>query len=557
MSLRAELRSCDLFGELDDDALQALESEVHLVEIEGQKTLFEQGDKADGLYHVLQGRLRVSRGGEVIGEVGRGGYVGELALLMDAPRSATVRAVRDGVLLHLSDAGFRQLVNQHPSAAMELARTLARRTYLTHKSSSREGIRTVAVVPMNPRILPDIFIEAFGRLGRVAAVRREDAPASEYLSQLEQSRDIVVYLGQADDPEWTRRCLRQADAILLLASADEPAHAPPAEIGQLDIPTDLVLLRTGDGLPSGTAKWLDLGSYRNHHHVRRNSPADAARVARLLCGRATGIALSGGASRTTAYIGVFKALRECGIEIDLIAGTSGGAMLGAMQALGCGPDDMLDKIRAMGRAPFYRDLGPPLVSMLGGGVINRLLQSYYGDTDVEDTPIALLPVCASLPHSKMVVASRGPLWRAVRASMAVPGIFPPMPWNGDLLVDGGIVNNLPTDLLFSTCVQGKMIAADVGASPQFAPTPDELEGAGGWSMLWRRWTGRPRLPSLLDILMQSACLASNARLQQSLQNVHLHIQPLAQGPAALKDPLAAMVEAGYRETMAALAATTT
>jgi predicted acylesterase/phospholipase RssA len=132
-----------------------------------------------------------------------------------------------------------------------------------------------------------------------------------------------------------------------------------------------------------------------------------------------------------------------------------------------------------------------------------------------------------------------------------------MPWNGDLLVDGGVVNSLPIDLLLPHCAGGRVIAADVSAAPRFGPLPDELRMDGGWRTLWRRWSGKPHLPSLSDIVMQSACMASNARLQQSLAQVHLHVQPLAGGLPVAKDSLAAMAEAGYRETMALLAATAT
>jgi NTE family protein len=532
--------------------------------VEGQRTLFAQGDKADGMYIVLQGRLRAVRtdtdGREhVLGEVGRGGYVGELALLLGATRSATVRAVRDGTLLHLSDAGFRELVNRHPSAAMDVARTLARRADAAHRQVAMDAFRTIAVLPISAGAragaVTDELIAALSAEGTTAVVRMPASGAevpAEQLTRMEQDHDQVVYVGEWSEPRWAQRCLRQADMVLLVACGDEPPCPPPEWLHGFSIPTHLALLHSSPDLPRGTAAWLAMGTYRAHHHVRRGENADVQRMARVLCGRAVGLALSGGGSRTTAYIGVFKALQAHGVKPDIVAGTSGGAMLGAMYALRMDPQTMLENIRGLGKAPFYLDLGPPMVSMLGGRVLNRMLRSFYGDYGIEDTPLTMMPVCASLGKSGPFVPSTGPLWRAVQASSAVPGVFPPVAWDGDLLVDGGIVDNLPVDVLLAGCSRGRILAADVSAAPRFPPSSDDLHSTGGWTALWRRWTGAARAPALLDILQTSACIASNALLTRTLQHVHLHIQPLPNGVPASGDPLDAMVESGYRETMAAL-----
>ena len=569
MSLRAQLRSCDLFSGLDDAAIGALEAEVRVVDVEGQSTLFAQGDRADGMYIVLHGRLRVVRRNtddseSVLGEVGRGGYIGETALLLGATRSASVRAVRDGTLLHLSDAGFRALVNRHPTAAMDVARTLAQRADTAQRQAPMDAFRTIAIVSASDGVhadaMTDAFIATLRMFGSTAVVRKPNLGAAlpaEYLTRIEQENERVVYVAPREahghhESSWTRQCLRQADLVLLVASADESPCAPPEWLRGFPVPTHLALLHSDAGQPSGTAAWLAKGAYRGHHHVRRGEVADIERMARILCCRATGLALSGGGSRTTAYIGVFKALREHGVRIDTVAGTSGGAMLGAMYALQMDTQTMLENIRRLSRAPFYLDLGPPLVSMLGGRVMNRMLRSFYGDYGVEDTPVPLMPVCASLRKSESFVPTQGALWRAVQASGAVPGVLPPVAWDGDLLVDGGIVDNLPVGMLMHACARGQIIAADVSAAPQFPPSPEDLHATGGWTALWRRWSGAPRPPGLMDILQTSACISSNALVARTLQHVDLHILPVVGGAPTAGDPLDAMVEAGYRATVAAL-----
>lgn len=574
MDLLRALQSHALFSDLDEAALRSLEADVRLVELEGQQLLFEQGDAADGLYCVLQGRLRGFRDGVATDEIGPGGCVGERALLADAPHGATVRSARDCTLLHLSPAGFQRLLHQ-PSIGMKLARDLARGTA---SPPVPPYPRTVAVMPVGLAAACDGFVddlvEGFARHGSAVALRAAASPADDlagYFAKVEQEHDVVVYVCAPDEPDWTRCCLRHADVALVVAPTNETPRAAPESF---DVPVDLVLLRDGDGPPQGTASWLALGRYRQHHHAVKGRKGDAVRIARLLAGRATGLALSGGSSRATAYAGVFKALDASGIPIDVLAGASGGAMLGAMYAQGWDADTMLDRISLLDRAPFYRDLGPPLVSLLGGRTFNRVLQGYFGSTRLEDLPIRLMPVCTSLLHGRLVVPAEGPLWQVVRASCAAPGLFSPVPWQGDLLVDGGLLDNLPADLLVSSCARGRLLAADVHLPTRFGQPPEDLHEVGGWRLLWRRWTTASKAPSLLDILQQSAGLASSAHREQALRHVHLHIQPLAGDAAAARDQtlqhmqlhmqplardvagakqgLAAMVEAGYRETMIAL-----
>lgn len=568
MDLALALRSHDLFAGLDDATLQALEADVRIVEVAGNQLVYQQGAAACGLYCVLQGRLRSFGEGLAIAEIGVGGYSGERALLTGTPHLTSLRAARDSTLLHVSAAGFQRL-SHHAAVGMRLARGLARGADRPAGPLCPPDLRTIAVLALGAGAGLDRFIDdlvaAFAQVGSATACRAASLPASlmtgagardsdlaGYLAQVEQAHDLVVYVCAPDRSSWTQCALRQADVILVVAASDEAPQALDASLLPAGIPLDLVLLRAAEGLPQGTAAWRERGAYRQHHHALSGRKGDAARIARLLGGWATGLALSGGSRRATAYIGVFKALAACDIPLDVVAGTSGGAMLGAMYAQGWRTETMLEQLGVLDRAPFYRGLGPPVISLLGGKAINQVLRGCFGTSRLEDTPIRLMPVCTSLMHSRIVVPAEGALWRAVQASCAVPGIFPPVPWDGDLLVDGGIINNLPADLLVPSCAKGRLLAADVELPTPFAQAPADLHEANGWRDLWRHWTATARAPSLFEILQHAGSLASNARRQQTLQLVHLHLQPLASDQAATKSGLAALVEAGYRETMIAL-----
>ena len=157
---------------------------------------------------------------------------------------------------------------------------------------------------------------------------------------------------------------------------------------------ELVLLHDGELMRGVAARWLDKQPAMAHHHVARAS--DIARVARLLTGRGVGIVLSGGGARGFAHIGIVKALREAGIRIDLVGGTSMGAILGAGVAQRWSIEELTERFRrAFVEAKPLRDYTLPLVSLVSGRRVTRMLRHAFGDLTIEDLPLDFF--CVSSP----------------------------------------------------------------------------------------------------------------------------------------------------------------
>ena len=162
----------------------------------------------------------------------------------------------------------------------------------------------------------------------------------------------------------------------------------------------------------------------------------------------TGLALGGGAARGWAHIGVIRALREKNIRITHIAGTSIGAFVGAFVAT-----DRLDDLeREILDFDWKQGLGyfasvPSRTGMLNGRRITEFLGAHLGPANIEDTGIPLRTVATDLCNGDEVVLARGGLVEAVRASIAVPGIFTPVVHDGRLLVDGGLINPVPVNVV--------------------------------------------------------------------------------------------------------------
>ena len=162
----------------------------------------------------------------------------------------------------------------------------------------------------------------------------------------------------------------------------------------------------------------------------------------------TGLALGGGAARGWAHIGVIRALQEKNIRITHIAGTSIGAFVGAFAATGR-LDDLEREILAF---DWKQGLGyfasvPSRTGMLNGRRITDFLGEHLGLVNLDGTQIPLRTVATDLRNGDEVVLARGDLVRAVRASIAVPGIFTPVEHAGRLLVDGGLINPVPVNVV--------------------------------------------------------------------------------------------------------------
>ncbi|MDX1644831.1 MAG: cyclic nucleotide-binding domain-containing protein, partial [Thermoanaerobaculia bacterium] len=478
-----------LLGELPDEVFEDVASRLDWVELPGRSYLFRQGDEGDSMFVLVSGRLRAVLEGDdgderVLGEIGRGETVGEIALVTGDPRTASIRAVRDSVLCGIRRQAFLDIVDRHPRLAINLAHMVIDR--LRERTSDHRseplGAFNLAVVPVGERVDAEAFCAGFvaelGRAGsslwlsstrldelapslrsrgRSSSDGEENANARllAWLDERETEHRWMLYQADRELTPWSSRALRQADVVLLVAHADDaPAlgrlegrifekESPVAEIDR-----HLVLLHErSTEEPSGTARWLEERPVRNVFHLKRGSGQDLARLARTLTGRGLGLVLGGGAARGFAHVGVFRALEELGIAVDTVGGSSIGASVAAVIARGWDSD----RLYAEGRRAFleenpFSDYTLPMISVLKGRKLEELMR-YYHPGDIEDLWLPFFCVSSNMSNAGLVIYERGPASKAVRASVALPGVFPPAVDGNHLLIDGGVLNNLPVDIM--------------------------------------------------------------------------------------------------------------
>jgi len=524
-----------LLAGADAEALEALAADAYPRRVLAGEWLIREGDDAEDLYVVLRGRLRAVAGadGRTLRVLGPGAAIGELALLTGSARSASVQAVRDSTLLQLGRGRFVELMERDSGFAAAVARELA---------AQLQASGGLAAPPTRPALLTLRRVDAGVPLAAVASslahalstygpveILGADAAGTSAVEQAEQENAHVLLVDETGAGVWSDLCARQADRTLLVATADSPLPAEPSP------DADLVVLGPSSGAALRTL--LDAVQPRAHHRLATTEPSDpgAGRLARRLVGRALGVVLSGGGARGFAHIGALAELEADGIEIDRYGGCSMGSFIAAMAAAGWSPGDIRDRCdeELVRRSPF-NDYTLPRVALIRSRKAARMFDRLFGEMTIEELAKPLFTVSADLLSSRLVIHRRGSVTEAVGASMSIPGLVPPLSRSGRLLVDGGVLNNLPIDAMADSG-EGPIVAVDVVRRLEVS-AEDE-----------------PPLPSIMETLSRATVLGSVERAERNRELALLVITPEAQD-IPLRDfrALDRAVEAGRAAARAAL-----
>ena len=349
------LRSVPLFADLDPELRAEVAARAAPIRVEAGEWLFRQGEPADSLYVVLSGRLEVmleSPEPVAIRMADQGAALGELALLTDSTRSASVRARRDSDLLCLQRDHFLTLLESEPAFAIALTRALAALLRHSRSLAPRAGpaarrrsrcCRQPAGSPCGG--LAELLITQLGAGTTVLAPPVRERTAVLDRAERENERVLLVGEEPGADDDWNRFCARQADRVLVLAEGRPAGEIEPLRtLGQREV------LLAGAPAPGALAEWLDTLEAASGRLIGPPAawPQTLRRTARALTGRSVGIVLSGGGARAFAHIGVVEELLASGIELDRVAGCSMGAFVG--RSGGHGPGARRDLRRTARRS---------------------------------------------------------------------------------------------------------------------------------------------------------------------------------------------------------------
>uniref|UniRef100_A0A0N4ZFK1 Neuropathy target esterase sws n=1 Tax=Parastrongyloides trichosuri TaxID=131310 RepID=A0A0N4ZFK1_PARTI len=514
--------------------------------LDSGQALFRYGDKADSLYVVLTGRLRSVDKKSVLEEFGKGSVIGMVELVQKRPRQSTVLAIRYSQISEVTNNLLNYIKLQFPQVGFRLIKLLgnyfdssnSQNTLLNSPPLSIDGIpqdalshisnlHTVAILPASRDVPHTAFTcelyhalnfskhvlrlsssKIKEQLGASVLEKQADFRLMHWLNAQEDIYPLIIYECDYEGTMWTRRCLRQADAILVVANgANKPLEKCFVDehmmMNQDGIRTckELVLLWNENvKSPKGTFDWLKGSYFSGHHHVRMNKRmlqwggnnndtekeildyyeknvyfekldvhSDFSRLARILTGNAIGLVLGGGGARGSSHVGILKAMKEFEVPVDIIGGTSIGSFIGALYAQDPSGETIIQRAMRWFKVMSsiwnkIFDLTYAYSAMFSGSGFNKSIRDIFKDNVIEDCWIPYFCISTDITASEMRVHRSGSLFSYIRSSMSLAGYLPPLcdPNDGHLLLDGGYVNNLPADVM--RCLGAKfVIAVDVGS----------------------------------------------------------------------------------------------
>jgi len=552
-------------ADLPKSAVDAINSVATKITLKAGDVLFEQNEIANELYLVVSGTVGVFVSANtskklLIALIGKGESVGEAGIISDETRSASVIALRDCELLRLNREQFHALSLNNPTIAITMNKVLAER--LVRSSQSQ-------IMNIKPKVISFIAASEDTNITATAS-RLADKISNNFsqsvyvhstsgfeengysLSELEEKYDLVILCCNDPDTEWTKTCVRQSDRICLIAGYDQKFSNHISQqvlnVQRNHQMIDLIILHDAPKVSiKQTNAFLEKVQVNRHFHINAEKASDWDRLSRIVTGNGVGIVLSGGGARAYAHLGVIRALQEANIPIDFIGGTSMGGVIAASIAMG----ENLDLVEQQIRKCFVTsnplsDYTLPLNGLVRGNKVEAMLDENFGDMEINDLWLPFFCVSTNLTNATSHVHNTGKISTALRASISLPGILPPVITDEGVLVDGGVINNLPAEEMSHVCY-GPIIAVDV--SRDLAVTPQS----------WRKMTAQPfwrraLSPPVISLLVRAGTVSGVSEYKQQTKMAHVNLNP-ALGMTDILDWKAfdETVQLGYEYTIEQIA----
>lgn len=572
------LASIKFLEDVPRRALRAAGKEARWFSVPAGWPLFRAGEMSDSIFFVLSGSFgafKAMRDGrsEFMGHIRTGEPVGEMAMFQggididgdgtpdNVPHTSSVYALRDSEVLEISRQGFQRLSAAEPEILTAMIRLILSRLREGNQRNRRTAPKVFALVATSPtmdlELRAGVLQKSLKKLGVKSRIVQEDEGDDKppaFFDALEAENDVVILLSTMGDNAWFRLSMRQADRIWVVARADAkpsyplfPEENSPAQSLKL---VDVLLLHSGaERKACRPADWLRAAGAARIFHWHHMEGDHCDRLARTIAGRSVGIVFSGGGARAYAHIGVVKALRELGIPIDFAGGASMGAVVAACVAMGWDDAEIEYRIRkGFVETNPLGDWNIPVVGMVKGHRVDARLKEHFGDAEIGDLEMPYFAISTNLTDGAYRIHRQGLLRRALRASIALPGILPPVIDDGEVLVDGAVLNNFPTDVM-RELQRGFVVGCDVARAPEGLKAEDFVNPPGFFG--WVAKHGFSAAPPIAGLLMRSGTISVNPNAGRELVDV-LVLPELKD--IELRDWKAydEAVEAGYLAAMTAL-----
>lgn len=586
------LKAHKIFSDLKEDAIHQLRDKSTKIDLSFDDILFQQGDTPDAVYFLTHGKLEVSlitvnNQVKVVGHIDEGEVVGELAALANEAYPYTVKALRPSTIYKLSRKVFLDLCYQYPSSMFEtIYPLLSQSNNIIQLLSTDELHNSIVIIAANVTVSMDEFAKKLislllkdenillfsdymnqENIGTENALIRKVNLTEQYKKPNQQ----IIYLLKSSTTPLASIALTKADKYYLVTNAlSEPLIDPlikdyirKKHIATKLLPHLIIIHPETTQLPRHTSLWLEQIPFTMHHHVRIDVTKHYERLIRFLQEKANGLILGGGGTRGWGHIGAIKALCDQEHPIDFVGGTSVGAIIGGCYAMRESYEDTYTKfnkiVSTSKNSISWRSVTLPIVSVFDAKSFTNASLEVFENCLIEDLWLPFFCVSSNLTNYSEEIHKTGLLWEKIRASSSIPGLIPPMVINGDIHFDGGLLNNLPVDIMWQLIgSKGKTIGVELNSSMHdyhkyhFPPVIGFKQALTAKMGMNRQIY---KFPRFVDLFLRGLLVGSSAKAKQNGLSASILVNLSLKKFSLLKfsqKQAQQMIEIGFLETMSQL-----
>ena len=586
-----------LYGEkMDYKSHKEIYKKGKWVFLEDNSNLFNYGEKSDSFYLLVTGLLKayIPKKGELIevGEIYEGEVIGEMGILTNEARSASIFATRDSVVFKIDLEKANEIIMQYPLVLLQVATKIADRLRNVQHSNERHRTDIHSIVQLSSGknhtkeiiSIGNSLIDSMNKFNRSIVVSSKEVneilniesinaelerdkfyPAlDDLVDNFTKENRYLLLLCDEEYTPWTTWCLAISDKNIFVV--EESAGVSNTELlnkmnlSEKDIPIHLhdekqliIYHQSKNSFPSKTSSIIEmLPKISNHYHMSINNKNDSDRVSRLIAKKGIGLCLSGGGAKGNAHIGVYKALIEHNIPIDAVCGTSAGGIVASLIAFGYDPETIISRLKETYKRKSFKEYTIPVTSIIATKKVIQDAIFLGNDMDIEDLWIPYFSIAVNISKSKLDVIDKGPVYKATRATAALPGILLPVIKDSSFLVDGGLINNMPGDIMLKK-YGGKLISVSVSPQEDLDAKFNDFPNQSSYFIkkLLRMNKKFPHeIPGLSNILMRSIFVASSNKIKEVIDLSDLFLDLQVKDVGLLEfEKIDESVEFGYEYAM--------
>tara|TARA_B100001750_G_scaffold180974_1_gene149503 strand:+ start:445 stop:2751 length:2307 start_codon:yes stop_codon:yes gene_type:complete len=548
------------------------------VSLKNNTKLFNFGDPSDSMFFLVRGFLKVfipiNNNLKEVGEIKEGEVIGEMGLLSDEPRSASIYSTRESILFKITKDNFDDLMRSNPSVLFALSKQIILRfkknqnvntgnestiflTLLYTSKNRNDPIVNCGIGDSLNKVLnkyDSSFFLSKEKIEKELSVKDINIilgsggkyfPLDSFINRIAKDHKYIILETEIKNTPWTTWCMSLSDKFLFLLNPIEGMQnkAIIDAINEIQAKTPdhllvdrqlIVCHNDKSNFPKRTIEFIEaLKPISKHYHISINDENDFSRIARIIANKSIGLAFGGGGARGLAHIGAYKALLENGIPIDIVCGTSAGSMMAGIVASGFSINEIKNIWEKFSKDVEinWTDYNLPYSSILKDEKLHNAYSPFFGKRKIEDLWLPMFCCAVNISSAELEVFNRGKIWRSVRASSSLPGLVVPLIKNGSLYVDGGLINNMPGDIL-KKVFNSKLISVNVSPEKDLVPNFDHFPNQTG--LVLKKMFSKKKyknefekldIPTLGNIMVRSIMVGSAKKTNEvaDLSEIYLNI----------------------------------